>query len=652
MANGPFSVNPQSVRRIGAAQVTEGSSFANTEEQDEQRVIQAKRRTESAALSVKSAELGAESSSLQMVSAVANLATQTVNIGSQIAETMATNQLEGDLQSLTDQLSQSDTPSVDDSLLGNEAHQDPDFRSAVNEMRRIKAAEKGGRLNREFVIERYNEIIATNKARNPLFAEELEKAGRDFLGFSPMQETIKQMLATTPEEEAYRDLSVRAARLGISPEDLQTVELESVKLQLDKDRYSLLKQKGNYDANTLGSEVRTSTAQTYVKVSAFIGEQVAAGGITEPEQLKAFIQQQFGAQRASMLANMPSSVDASIVNAHITTLNNEEARLLGMADTGSLVNMVTNQNELLVATAESDILKTPVIGKIYASLGKEAAAEVMGQISRFRTNPGALQAVFAAGGEGSSALSLGLVLEQSEGALDVISGIRAAKDDNEARVAAWFATKELQTGNTIGPDGKPVKVDGTEAVRLVDVLKASGQDVTVTAFNDPRVVRTISSTKETHGQLINLVDSYKSTLAQEYAQLQSQGDVPLGTLEVQGGIIIDSGQTQTAVSQGQTPRFVGVGSGGLIGTGTGATGSAASGSAAYQKWVTKANRLIKLSETYKGVGVLPETKYSDAATLLNTLTTGIEKTGEVVPAPKVVTKWGLDANGVPVPITD
>ena len=261
----------------------------------------------------------------------------------------------------------------------------------------------------------------------------------------------------------------------------------------------------------------------------------------------------------------------------------------------------------------------------------------MGQISRFRTNPGALQAVFATGGKGAEALSLGLVLEKSELALEVVSGARPATTEDESRVAAWFATKQLQTGNGVNAEGLPVKVDGTQAVRLVDVIKGAGQDVSVAALNDPRVVRSVATTKETHGQVINMVDSYTSALTTEYNTLLATGGIPEGDLRVEGNVLIDAGAGKRAAIGGRTQQRV--------------TESAAA-SIGFGAWVEKVNRYFKLGETYKGVGVLPQASWAGSDAQLKTLTTGVKDSGEDVIQKSSIIKWGLDAQGNPIPLSN
>lgn len=646
MANGPFSVNPQGVGGIQTVATTEGSSIRDTSEEDAARIEAVDRQKAQLELQGKSLDVAAKAASrqslaqsLSTVATVANAAAQVSQVFQQVNKHNAIDALKTDLESITDQLlSPSDTPRVDESVFSTEANADPDFREAVSKMRRISAAGNAGKINRDFVVERYNEVVATATSRNPIFGEELEKAARDLLGFSPQREHIARLLAVSPQEEAARELSVKAARLGIAPADLQTMELSSFQLQADLDKFKLMKAKGTYDANILASEVRSGTAQVYMNVAEVISEQVAAGGVQDVGQMKSFIQQQYGAQRQAILTNMPANVDASTVNAHLQTLGNEETRLLGMVDNGSLVDLLTNQKDIMVATAESDILRTPVLGKIYAALGKDAAAEVMGQITRFRTNPGALQAVFATGGKGAEALSLGLVLEKSEGALDVVAGLRAPINADESRVAAWFATKQLQNGNAVDAAGVPIKLDGVSTVRLVDVVKEAGQDVSVSALNDPRVVRAIATTKETHGQVINMVDSFVASLTAEYNGILAQGGVPEGDLTVEGNILVDRNAGIRAGRQGRTRGIP--------------EASAALGSAGFGSWVEKVNRLFKLGETYKGVGVLPQSQWSGSENMLKTLTTGVTQQGTDVVQPSSIIKWGLDAQGNPVPIVN
>lgn len=626
MARGPFQVDPNSVAPVQDVQLSTGRTIRDTTNEDDARI--------------RAADNAASNANLRILGSAASFAGQAAGVANQVMEVRAIAQATEEITSVRDSLTeQSQFPSVDEGAFGKEAMENPDFRETLKTMQRIKGAERTGRLTRDFVVERLNETVASAKARNPAFGAQIERAARDVLGFSPKAEFAKNLLRVTPQEQARIDLETKATRLGIAPADVQTMELAAEQVTLQKNRFELLKVKGNYDAGILGQETRSATALAYTVIADRLAEQIQAGGVTDPLQTKAFIQQQFGAQRARLLANMPAHIDASLVNTNLTTLTNEENRLLGMVDNGSLVKFIGQQKDLIVATAEQDLLNMPVLGKIYATLGADAGAEVMATISRFKDNPAALQAIFATGGPGAAELSLGLILEGAGGAIDVLSGSREPITEQEGRIAAWFATKQLQVGNSVDAEGNPVPANGADAVRLVDVLKKSGLDVTVSAFNDPRVVKTISATKEVHGQLINLVGSYESVLSQEYAGLLARGEVPTGVLGVQNGVIVDT-QANVISRALSGPAF-----------GTAKTPEQ-HGSAAYARWVAKANRLIKLGETYKATGVLPATVYNDPNVLLNTLVTGADESGTSLPAVKTVIKWGLNDKGQPVPIDD
>lgn len=636
MARGPFATETETVRPIQDVQLSEGAAIRDTTNEDEARI--------------RAADNARSRANLSLLGAGTSLLGQTAQLAENVMETRAVAQITEELQSVRDSLKgDPELPSVESSVFGKEAMDNPDFRNTIDDMKRIKAAERTGKLTRDFVIERFNDLVATAKSRNPAFSDSIEKAARDVLGFSPQNEFAKTLLRITPEEQARQQLEQKAVRLGITPEDVQTMELSAEQLALQKSRFELLKLKGNYDGNVLAQETRSATALAYTVIADNIGEQVAAGGVQDPTQLKAFIQQQFGAQRARLLANMPSHVDPSFVNSNITTLANEESRLLSMVDNGSIFKFMEQNKDLIVATAEQDILQMPVLGKVYAAFGPDAGAEMMSTIARFKDNPEALKAVFATGGPGAGELNLGLMLEGINGGMDVLTGQRPPANDSEARVASWLATKKLQAGVTVTPDGKQTVVDGQEAVRLVDVLKGAGQDVSVSAFTDPRVVKTITATKETHPQLINLVDSYQGILANEYANLLARNEVPTGDLTVENGVIIGLGARTVDLARGAPPQQIGAATVGRTGE---VTQQGLTPRAGFQRWVAKANRLIKMGELYRATGVLPPSVYSDPDALLKTLMTGVQQSGEPVPPPKTVVKWGLDEKGNPVPIDD
>ena len=635
MARGAFNAPQQSVNPLSEQQLSTGVGIRDTTKEDQARI--------------QAADNAKTNATLNVIGATANLVQQGAGLANNIMETRAVNQITEELQSVRSELQgSSDTPNVDNAFMGKEALQNPDFRETLKDMKKVSALERTGRVNRTQTIERLNEIVASAKSRNPAFANSIEAAARDTLGFSPQQKFAAELLAKTPQEQALEQLQVKAARLGVGVEDVQTMELSAQQLAIQKQRFELLKVKGQYDGNLLAQETRAGTALAYTQIADQLAAQIQAGGIQDPVQTKAFIQQQFGAQRARLLSNMPSNVDASLVNANITTLTNEENRLLGMVDNGSIFKFMEQQKQMIVATAEQDLLQLPVLGKIYATMGAQAGAEIMSTISKFKDNPAALQAVFATGGKGSAELNLGFILEGTEGAMEVISGQRPAANAQEQRVASWLGVKQLQNAVTQDPvTGKQGGIAPQQVVKLVDVVKDAGLDISIASLGDPRVVRTVTATKEAHPQVINQVESYTSTLTQEFQNLLSTGQISSQQLEVVDGRIVDKGvESQAALSVG------GVEQQGLAFTVPFSSAQTINRSAGYAKWLTKANRLIKMAETYKGTGVVPAATYTDANSLLKTITTGIKEDGKSVPTPPTVIRWGLDEDGNPIRITD
>lgn len=626
MAKGAFQAPQQSVGRLQERRLTTGAAIRDTTKEDQARIDAANNAVTNAGF--------------QIAQGANQLVGQATQLSTQIMESRAIGQVTEDLQSVRDSLSgKSEFQGAEQSVFGKDAMENPDFRNTLVEMKKVGGLERTGRVNRDQAVERLNEIVATAKSRNPIFADSIERAARDVLGFSPTQEFAKQILSQTPEEQAWEQLRQKAARLGITPEQVQVMELSTEQVALQKARFELLKTKGQYNANVLGQEVRAASAIAYAQIADNLQSQIVAGGITDAVGTKSFIQQQYGAQRARLLANMPNNVDASLVNSHITTLQNEESRLLKMVDDGSITKFLQQNKEIMIATAEEDLLNIPVLGKVYATLGDQAGAEVMSTIAKFKDNPKALEAIFRTGGAGAGELSLGFMLEGADKAMEVIAGNRQPVNDDERRVSSWFAVKKLQNNTPQQP------IPPQEAVRLVDIVKESGEDVSIASFSDPRIVRTVSATKEVHPQLINLQESYVQSLTQEYQDLKARGELPVGDLVVENGIIVSKEVPEDPINLGALSlRTGGIAPQLEIG--------GSEGSAAYNRWVTKANRLLKLSDTYKATGVIPSSTYTNANSLLKTLTTGLQETGEAVPAKPTVIKWGLDANGLPVRITE
>jgi hypothetical protein len=622
MARGPFSVDPNSVADISPVQIqSERTASAAPARQAEQQAAVAGQRA-----------------TLTAIEGVADLAANAGAIIVDRSKKEAAANLKEQLKSVKDALQVTRFPSLEKQYFSKEAQNNPYFQGVLDEFNRIKAAGRTGRLPSEFVVERLESLVSTAKTKVPAFSQELDAAARDVLGFDPETKFLSDLLRDTPQEQAQQQLEARASRVGLTSAQLQNIELATTQMSFEQQRLNLLKQQGTYGAAQLAKQTRQATALTYVAVMAQIGDAQASGqGLTD-ESLKQLIQGQFSAQRASLLNEMPGTIDPSTVNGHLSTLDTEEKRMIKLAEDGSLLRMLEQQKELLVTSAEVDLLTTPVLGKVYATLGPGPGAEVMTTIARFKDNPEALSAALSIGADGVAPLSLGLVLEGADGALDVLSGVREAGSDAEQRVASWFAAKTLQSGNIVNAEGEVVKVEAQEAVRLVDVLTGAGEDISVAALSEPRIVKTVTATKEVHGQTLNVMQAYQATLANEYAQLRASGELPLSEITVQDGIIMDNSLGARAVSD----KFFGAGP----------NDPANVASPAYSEWVKKANRLIDMAEKYKLSGIVPATIYSNPEALLKVLTTGVTQQEQPVETKNQNVTWGVDENGLPVRITE
>lgn len=586
MARGPFAVDPNSAAEISPIQLRGGTNTV-----------------------VPQPDFGGA------IADVANV------VGTKIAadnQKEAINDVKGQLNTFQDALRVSKFPSLEKTFFGAEAQKNPYFQSVLKEFTAIQSAQQAGRLTSEFAVERMEALVSQSIARNPAFATEIKAAARDALGFDPSSKSIANLLKQSPEEQAGEQLRQQAARNGLTVEQQQAINGAVVKSGLEKQQLELLKARGEYDANMLAQEARLDTANTFVTIMEKVQQLTRAGGITDPDVLANEVRAQFGSIRARLLSNLPGTVPSSAVNAQLETIQKQEETLISMVTSGSMETLVNTQKDLLVSIAQRDVAQLPGIGRLYA-VDSKAALDILGTISKYRDNPQALAAAVQLEFEG--AITTAAILEGVPGAVDVVLGNREAQNQNEARFAAFISGKRIQTASPDNP------IDDKESVSLIKTMRQAGEDLTIGTLASPRIVRNLTSSKGSHGELINMFNTQLANLKQDYQRMQAEGLLPETAGKLNSNGRLDITETFIAAPNREGGRPAGQ----------------------YNEWTVRMNRLLNYADAYKTSGVFPDSVYASPQGVLTNVQTLPEGTTQATqPETSTVVKWGRDASGRPV----
>lgn len=572
---GPFSVDPNSAREIASAQQSGGSTLVP-----------------------RSSLLGD----------AANLLGQVAPVIEQVEKTKAQEELRGNITSITSALKAARFPNVQTELFTEEGMVNPANKAAIRELQKLANASIQGKLPLSFAIERMNVVINEAVTAAPEWAPELNQVARDMLGFSPQHRMMAELLSAperqglTAEQKGQEQAKQEASKLGISVEEWQGLQLQTAKGALEKQQMTNRKLANEYDANVAARDVQLSSGELAMQFMGHMREQLASGGVQDPQQIKALITGAYSQERQRLIANMPTGTDVGVMNANLKVLDDQMASLMSLADNTSALTYLTNNNKVIQEIAKNDVYALEHVGPIFAVAGSEGGIALMNAINRYKDNPAA-QRLFKKSGQGGAGLwNLADQLASTRKALGRYQEKAPATSDQER-------VEDVTTGAAL-LEQKGLK--GTDAVPLIEWVRQSGGDtVSILNLKQNKLVSNLSAVKEAHPAIINLYQSELARLQMEYDQLAQAGAVPSGGVVVQGNAIQAGSQLSARDDTGLSSK--------------------------YNAWVKKMNNLTDYAVKYQSTGVMPPSVFGgvqQVATDLNTRK--VEMQNEAVKTRKAV----------------
>ena len=335
---------------------------------------------------------------------VANVIGAVVPYIEQTEKQKAQDALQGQLTSVATALKAAKFPNVQTDLFTSEGMVNPANKAAIKELQKLANASLQGKMPMNYVMERMDLVIKEAVAAAPEWKPELEQAARDLLGFTPQHKMMQELFSDQPTElsaaeKGQRDAEQQAAKLGISVEEWRGMELQRMKGELQKQQFSLLKSRNEYDANAAAQDVQLSSGDLAMEFSANLREQMSRGGVVNPEESKALIMGAYQREKQRLLANMPRGTDVGVVNANLKVLDDQMNSLLTLADNTSALTYITNNNKFIQEIAKNDVYALEHVGPIFAAAGSEGGIALMNAMSRYNDNPAARE-LFKKSGQG------------------------------------------------------------------------------------------------------------------------------------------------------------------------------------------------------------------------------------------------------------
>lgn len=590
MAGGPFQVDPNSAREIGAVQQRGGFDT----------LVPASNN----------------------VGAVADLVTQVATVATQVNKDAAKDKLRSELGAVTKALQASKFPDAPEGdLVTEEGRVNPVNQGAVKEMQRIVNAGLQGKLPQYAVVERVNVILNDAVAAAPEWREELNGVAREMLGFSPQAELMNQLLAAprkgTGGKTELEKLQEEADALGLPIETLRSLKVQKIQSEAERLQLDLAKDKGEYGAAEAARESYISAGEVTQAALGFLQQRLKAGQPINPDEYKAVLTGARETLRQRMLRGLGPGVSVTTINAMSDQLDQVTNGLMNLADNQDALSLLVKHNKTFVAMSEKSVYDIQGLGQVLAIAGPGGVDAIMSALDRYSSNPKALQMFMKSGQPGSGALNLATLFRNMTDSITRMQGGLDSTTDEQKKVDIVTCQALLQQKGLTGAQATPVM----NWLRKAGKDAGGGDSVTIRALSDGKVVSQLSKVKEAQPELINIYNSELARLTQEYDTFSASGYIP------KGGVTVDGANIAAAPFVNQRDD-------------NGA-------SAKYNDWVRKMNNLLDYGSKYGATGVFPESVYVGtagvAASLNGRAKPGITQTdGTTTPPPQASVQFVRD----------
>ena len=541
-----------------------------------------------------------------------------------------TNDVSGKVGAVSLALKATRFPSIQSSVFSEEALANPNVARALEEFTLIQDATKQGRLPSTFALERL-ELIQNNAIRNaPEFEAEIRGAMGDATGVDPQKALFSQLLkegttAKTAEQRAQEKLTIDAIQLGISVDQMVGINQAAAENLIQQQKFDLSAKQGRYILNTAGSEVVNRGGALVTDVMADVQRMQTSGQpITEDvkRSLISKVNASFGAATAAMLAKTSGlNISGTAINAELSPLNILRDNTIKMIEDGTLLEMMSQNNKVIVAGTENSLLNNADYSTAYAVGGSRGFLDLVKFIGKSGGTAKGKELVASLSGDAKIAFDLqGLVPSYAKiGSPDVLETTQAKQ------------TRVIAAGVALGSTEIP---EDFQIAALEDIKKYGGEELAWSSFGSNKVLTATAKSNKLKAAFINMQATTTAGLSTELVHLASDPNVQLERLVLGegGNLVIEPRSQAERVGLSQT---------------------AAASDASMATYARRFNRANSISSKYNGAGILPAARYQGTEAYWGT----VRKAATDIVQPKgdtdvKVIKFVRDANGNIVPATE
>lgn len=527
--------------------------------------------------------------------AVVDVANTVIPVIRQNLEDSLTEDVSGKIKAVSLALKATRFPSIQDSVFSEEALANPNVALALKEFTKIQDAAGNGRLPGTFVLERL-EIIQNDAIRNaPEFEAEIRGAMRDATGQDPAKTLFSQMLnpATkrqSAQDKAFEQLDIQAIKLGTTRDKIIGMNQVAAQNKLEQDKYDLSSKEGKYTVNTLGSEVVNRGATIMTDIMADVLAMNTAGTPISPEIQNALIAKvnaSFGATSSALLAKTSKlNVPGSVITAEIAPLTELRDNTINMIKDGTLVKLLNQNSDVIVADAQNTFLNNPVYGKMHAVLGSEGTLKFMEFKKSFGGSQKAEALLQILNSDANALFEVDAIMKHA-----VSIGDGAELETKAAKQARIIAAASGAANSAAG--------DEYQLKAIEDIKKYGGDELGWSNFANNNMLTATGKSSAVKAVFLNMQASTTAGLSEELVQLAGTPDIQLERLALsEAGLVVTSRP---------------VGDTAFLST------TAQAADASLQTYVRRFNRANTISAKYNGAGILPASRYQGTEMYWNTI---------------------------------
>jgi len=518
--------------------------------------------------------------------ALLNVANTVIPLITQNLEDNITDEVSGKITAVSDALRATRFPSLQKSMFSEEALANPNVKLALKEFTLIQDAAAHGRLPSNFALERL-EIIQNNAIRrSPEFEAEIRGAMIDATGQDPTKTLFSRSISTaskkqTAEEKLQEQLIIGAGKIGVTVDEFVAMNQVAAQNQIKQQALDLLAKQGTYTVNTLGQEVTNRGSVIVTGIMNKMMELNVAGTPITPDvenEFIAMINGAFGNASAALQAKTQGlNVSGTAITATLKPLQEDRDNAIAMIKDGTLVKLLKQSSDVIIADAQNTWLNNPIYGKLHAVYGKEGSLKFAEFNAKVGNNPSAERLLKIINQDASGLYKVNEILNQ---------GTKLGDGDNnlsQAQVMARVLAATHVVSNVDAGEDNQMKA-------LDDIEKYKGREVAWSIFGNKDMPNAVAKSTRLKAAFLNMQVSTTAGLSGDLVDLANDPTVQMERIVLtETGLIVE-------------PR--------PVAERVGLSAIAAAADASMATYVRRWNRADVISARYGGAGLLPSIRYS------------------------------------------